>query len=1206
MPLNQTPGGENSETVPQDGQTEGSDFELQLQLFQLQRADRQLQRRQAENRREEAALTEAQRESAAELTKHAEFNKATHMTESDLLELRLLMGDTEGKETVRNMMEKEINVFVDPLKEKALSDPFAAELLDIYSSLSVSYNKATDKEPWPPKDPAKRRAVVVSIIGMRETMKVAKAYLANPGNNSGNDSMWMKVQRVTYLGSSEKSLKTVVSSGEQFNKKAAEISARVSTLFGTADKPGVYQKMADAPRYVSSNKRAMAATGLFMQQFDRFITLTRDKTKPEESVSLSIGADPKTLMEVEDSVAWMELAADALRSIGSNDSQVASYLAGTLQPTEAETVSTETPEPAKQVEEKKSTEAKEPIRTVSAPDNAYPERLKTTEQSIPTGEVEFQKWEGAWIDAGTDSVFARLQVRHKAFREIRKSNKENSLVVSSHAAMLPLIKQYAQLETSIPNEIRKKANVEDLQKIEDVLMQFDKALLSFETAWSESQKKPAATDEITSTDEPVAKRPQATLDGIVNGLMEETEPQKLTPTPAKEVAGIKTTMGAVPDVQPPVVTTPVTPVGQPKTQVEVVTPGKIRVPNGGTVQFVDAGGNVSDLYTLNIARGYNQLTLHQYGIATFNNSTNEWTMPKPPNVREVRGAIAAPVMTPEQKVQYEKFGGALSQYFQQPGGLNRLEEKLSKAMKIYEVVKKDQERFGGRLEWQTYMQEARQLYVRYRLALPSGGWPTDQNNQIELLSATAEFEQVLQDYVSESAQWKENPPPEELPVWNNTEAAKLPWRSRVENATKTYRKMKEEYGPLDAEPVKELMEKFSKTMTQYSSVYYAQTEPGQRWDEQAVAANVSQMERLIHYYGLELTKAASEPAVQPASLSVQGLLGSLQKVVQQGSDNLEVQKKMRDGMFQPGQPRFEMRKNLIYGSTLMPSPKLDDQEVKSLLWMKAHLREFAGKDGKLNAGDMDAIAGSIEQNIMSDPVGLYNTILKERGINPNSQDAKGLRMALNLEGLSESEISQLNRGRRAIRSPLMRLFMSSAQKGQLAAAEQGLMRVQSLRSEIPAQVHQRVTTELTGFMNRAHIPAYSPKGDTGHASISQASMKEFEYHVGVLKAVSQRALKDVVDRTGASIETYLPDGLSVEFIDWILDSHARPEGRKGSAPGSSFWIEGAPVSTAAERAKRNGSKVDNRTTAQTETPDELPEARLGEPEATLGTPTSLE
>ncbi len=905
-------------------------------------------------------------------------------------------------------------------------------------------------------------------------------------------------------------------------------------------------------------------------------------------------------------------------------------------PTPKEPVKEPTPTPKSspskpEVVQPPQTPEKQPEETL--PRMKFPERIAdSAKPTIANDQVSYDKWDNEWLlDTNENSVFSRIAKRYKQLKSIKDAHPDNTLAQESYETVIALVRTFDVV-------IEKGGDSVDFQNMRDteqVLMQLDQALYELEAA--SAKKKARKTPYVSpydSEDEFSSLLKRKKFDDIVDSYIEEPT----AGSPSRGVSDTKITPGSKERQNESVESSRI--VSVPRNapfQIEVrdeqtrtthtlhtITQNTTRATHG-PVQIVASPTE----WTLSVPaefRGAMRIiqngveNVYAYGI---NGTSTQVEKPavatvKPTTTREAPATVKP--ATPERQVAQPTLSrSSIAEYFQQPGGLNRLEARLSQAMQKYEVVKKDQERFGGRIEWQTYMQEARQLYVMYRLALPNGGWPTDQNNQIALLSATEQFEQVLQDYGTESATWTENPPGKEDPVWSDA-GEKLSWQDRVTRAATTYSKLQDEYGSVQDESFKEVYIKFKATMKQYSDVYLEQTKVVPR-DERAVTATVSQMERLLHYYTTKLaeekTKAESNATPTATPSGLMGLFSNataaVGKAVKQGAEDPELQKKMLEGMFKPGQSRFEIRQSLIYGSGLKPFPKLSNQEVQSLLYLKAHLKDFAGLDGRLNAGDMTAVVDRIYQDVMSRPRDLHQRILKEKNIQQGSFQDVGLQKALGLVAvMTAEESSQYNQGLNAESRPLMRFFFKAfrgADYNKLQNAKAQLGQLYAVRAQIPLEVRQNVDKELRAFLTKAHIPPTVNQRDSGHGNLTEFDMREFERHAAILKEISRRSLKDVVDRTGASIETYMPDGLSVEFIDWILDSHARPEGRKGSAPGSSFWIENAPVSTAAERAKRNGTPVDNRNTAQTDAPEVQlgePEVQLGEPEATLGTPEPLQ
>ncbi len=1317
MPEKQTP--ERGLPVP-DGQnsqpeSDGGAFELQLQLFELQQAERQLNRERERYRREEEALTEAQREARQETLKADELERTSNEATEKLIELDLRMGKSDQLKAV---VEGKDVPALKPIVDGAKKDPALAEILDAYRSVQELYSKNTEAPLWPPKTAQQRHIVASSAVAMRELLVLGKARLgAMERGVKSIDNMWLKAQRRIPLGTSADVLRATMTTKESLDATFNNLFSRASALFSTPDKPGMDAKMAQLPEYLPDDPRAMAIAEGFYVQMQRFVSLTQKKDGDGKIVS-SVSNDPAELAQVEDAIAWMERSADALNRYAAQNDRVKQYLAGTLPRAVIEEKPAEKPaaEPEAPTKIVKPSAINIEDPNVVNPKN-IPERIPENLINVSTADRVFQDWENTWIESGKNSLFDRINTQYKAFREIRRQNKEDLTVKTTYDTILPLLKRYAELEAKIPHLIGEEASVSDMRAIEDVLINLDASLFAFQLAWK--QKNAPADEEQVQQDAKIQEGlnlSQRAEDLLINGLNISVEKdageQPVVPTESASASvetaesartfniprtapfqievkddarrtrhlpftvgvdtsatrhgpvqinstkeqwtltvpsdfrgsikivqngveqqytygvngpTVETQTPATPNVQKSIPVQPTIPTVEAR-QPSVETPmsGMIRVRNGGQVQFIEQNGRVSRGFVLNRSQGYPELTLDQYGTARFLPATNEWVMQTPPNIRQVIGAIDAVPEDPATRALYEKFAPQIAEYFEQTGGLDRLVKRIEALYAGRKEMLKDKPEYGGSIEWKTYAQEMQQLVSRYLLSLSSDGWPTDQAKRIELLSVAAESEQLIADYKTDRDTWEKTPPEEQDGVWKDIEKQKLPWDKRVTDAATAYRKLKAEFESSNNTKVNEVFEDFRKTMTIYSNIYKRLTAPNIYRDDRQIVATVEQMERVLHYYEPKLRKAAE--VVQSVSNEKTGgsFLGGfldqasavVSNVTENGADNAALEKVMMDRMFKPGQSRFDIRQSLILGSTLKPLQKLSESEVESLLYIKAHLPDFAGRDGLLNGKDVSPIAELMAQNILRNPYALADRIIRERGMHPNSEEARGVKMALGLDQLRPDETSKLSMGRfmrdRPVLSLGMRLFAPRDWRYQLAKGENGIARVNQARWEIPAQVRERVLTELRGFITKSHVAIGKEQPDVGHAPLTEADMRAFEKHAAVLKEISRRSLEPVAKLTKAKIETYLPDGLSVEFIDWMLDAQTRADPVKGAPPGSTFWIEGAPVSTAAERRAKAGpvatKKPQDSAVEDADVGVDLgsPSVDLGSPSVDLGSPEPLQ
>jgi hypothetical protein len=1067
MPEKQTP--ERGLPVPdgQNNQPEGGDglFELQLKLFELKQVDRSLQRERERHRREEEALTEAQRESQQESLKADELERASNESTQKLIELDLQMG--KGDQLKAVVEGKDIpNVL--PLREAAKNDRALAQIIDAYDTMKELYKDSTSSKVWPPKTPQQRHVIAASAVAMRELLVLGQVRVdALKRGVKSSDNMWQKAQRRIPLGASSDAVAARLTTDAAVDATFKELATRASALFGTPSKPGIESKMAELSSYLPDDPRALGIAEGFMIQLQRFASLTQKKGA-DGKVTSSISSDPTELSQVEDALTWMEQSANALKRYASENSRVKQYLDGTLpkaviQPKQEDVL--ERAEEVKTVKEK--TPHKIPTKTEAKKSADMPEGIAEDVSTVPTADKAFQQWEEKWIESGKNSFFDQINTRYKAFREIRRNDRENELIVSTYDKLLPMLKQYAELESAIPRLTGQEAKTSDMRAIEQILIDIEAALTEFESAWNNKDVTPATSSVVPKKQE-VNLKPGSELDLMVKSQMQESvdSSEKDIPTPKK-----KRERKADKPVEEKVV-----PAAQ-----EKIVPQEIPVQQ-------------------NVVR---------------------------------------------QSVTRENLPTSIEGVFAD-----------------YREMLADRAILGGSIEWRTYAQEAKQLTSRYLLCLSNGNYPTDQKKMNELLTVVTEFRQLMDTYKEKRGSLPKTPQKESEKPWHIEHEEFLTWRQRISNVTPAFNKLKTEFESSDNPRLQSVYKEFDEVMSVYSRLYKKLTakEP---FDERQLTAVVGQMERVLHYYEPKLRDSATMQTVSAESKNGGGFLGGLlnkatavvSDAVQSGSEDPELQRKFMEKMFNTKQSRFEIRRELIKGTELKPLPKLSEEELASLVYLKAHLPDFAGKDGKLNGADLRSMTDILSGNVMRDPWGLYNRILQERGFHPGSQEARGIRMALGLDGLTQKESYDLNRGRRAINSPLMRLFMSRSQKAQLASAEQGLARVNQTRSEIPAQVRQKVEAELRAFIEKSHLAISNEPPDSGHGSITEADMRAFEKHTAVLKGVSDRALKDVRELTGATIETYLPDGLSVEFIDWMLDAQARPSGFIGSATGSAFWIE---------------------------------------------------
>lgn len=524
------------------------------------------------------------------------------------------------------------------------------------------------------------------------------------------------------------------------------------------------------------------------------------------------------------------------------------------------------------------------------------------------------------------------------------------------------------------------------------------------------------------------------------------------------------------------------------------------------------------------------------------------------------------VETPNKKVEkplQEKIDVAvtpdnmINAMFDRPAERTALFARIKEAYGRYSnVLMQERETYGGNPLWEAYHQEARQLIDESYEQAPGGRFPTDIARRTAMVRKIEELEKTLNEYDSVKRTWEKIPEKQE-PVWTPERVDRKAWKARAEKDVQRYNELTAKYEKSSKPEVAALYKQFNKTVWQSWEAYKSEANKPNP-DLAFIDAALGQIERIYFYYETALAQAdgTDKTEVQPVSVS---LFDSLKKRVTNGMMSIGAEKIGVKMLFNKDQSRMDIRKGMMSNANLRPMREMTDDEVRALIYLKAHIGDIAGNDGQINAGDVNAIADGIMRDIMSRPYDLYQRILKERNMNPNSKDARGLRMALNIEGLTQKEASDLNYGRSVMRRPLMRFFarmFAPDQLNKLAAAENDLRRVAQARGQIPSEVRGEIMKELSTFLAQSHQnPRLEGPVDTGHKLISEYAMGEFQKYASVVKGMGERSTKDISDATGATLSSYAPDGFSSAIIDWMLDANARPEGRAGTPPGSALWIE---------------------------------------------------
>jgi thioredoxin 1 len=655
---------------------------------------------------------------------------------------------------------------------------------------------------------------------------------------------------------------------------------------------------------------------------------------------------------------------------------------------------------------------------------------------------------------------------------------------------------------------------------------------------------------------------------------------------------------------------------------EVMTDRRILAGFGQQLNFYNPQGNIVHTAVMRPANGYDQRTpllqLGTYGYAQWNAQANAWNYEVPSWFQgrvevaggarmEVNGNVA---QRPTRHPQYGK-------YFERPNGINVLHKRIESVLRDRDtILLADRSQFGGSAKWQAYEQLCQQLYIEYDSCLDKGNWPTDMAKRSRMLTAIERLERQMAEYKAEREKLPAIPPVERDAPWNPEQEKKLAWQDRLANLDKRFKEMETKYKDSDNEQLKTLYAKFSKTGHQYWRVYapyYEAHQKRQPVDQRVLHVIADQLDRLMHYYDEAFAAAERVPAKTEVKAKG-GLFGSLSGVMAM-ADNLKAspagEKLFIETSFKEGQPHREILEKLIEGADLKTYGDMSDEAVEALIHLKARLPGIAGSDGALNAKDIDPITNSIYGHIMTDTNGLYARVLKEKGFHPYSKEARGIRMALNMEGMTQKETSDLSMGRfmrdRPFLSLLPRMFANIAKpnwRSDLAEGENGIVQVQQARSQIPYEVRQKIYQGLVDFFRTAHIPAYNENRDTGHANVTEADLLALKEYAAALLGVSQGSIQEIKEKTGATtIEAYLPTGLSVAFVDDLLDNHARPEDKRrhGVPTGSKFWIEGAP-DTAVEPGMEENTDDENKTP---KSPTTIEQPRLAKQEQVKPVPETI-
>ncbi|HVW67203.1 MAG TPA: thioredoxin domain-containing protein [Candidatus Peribacteraceae bacterium] len=557
---------------------------------------------------------------------------------------------------------------------------------------------------------------------------------------------------------------------------------------------------------------------------------------------------------------------------------------------------------------------------------------------------------------------------------------------------------------------------------------------------------------------------------------------------------------------------------------------------------------------------------------------------------------------------------------------NEYKDVINKAFDRYaKTVDADRKNFGEYAPWQAFEQDCRQHIQEYYEASRTG-WPTDRKTVDDMNRAISALNATLKTYETAKEKFpKPSDKTKQLPVEHLDahleDIATFDWRKTAEKIFGKEGRIASMRKEFDVLKDSDVYKRFENTVSQYVDVYKTYAPNQKVKDEKMMRTIVWEMNQMIDAYDEALAKEKANGQLASTSKNI---FGSWTKTIKTQGANIVL-----PSYFNKDMNDVDMRKSVIDLSKKEAFTDLTREQLDALLYIKTYLPELAGaspkdKDIRLNREDIGPISKSVRESLFKEPAALYERILKDQQIDPRSEEAKGLRIILNqLSPAERAEYEQqmaelrsapaklqqgqmqlnqgaqqLQRGYRYNRPLLNFLTMGAINRAvvqgeaKYAAGQQqyndgwnryqdGLRKVarlEKMRGDLPGMVEATIAERLTSSFDQARVRP-STGTDQKPRKVTEAMLNTFEDKLHIVQQIGDEKAKEKINElTGRTIEVYMPNGITMNAVEWMLQSHNKPVPMNGLPPELALWInpgktiEGESKRMIAEKPKTRGSK----------------------------------
>ncbi len=542
-------------------------------------------------------------------------------------------------------------------------------------------------------------------------------------------------------------------------------------------------------------------------------------------------------------------------------------------------------------------------------------------------------------------------------------------------------------------------------------------------------------------------------------------------------------------------------------------------------------------------------------------------------VGSVEGAVPAKVSNPSTTTKLESKPPTST--------APNLHQILTRDFARYtETIYADQNKCRGVVTWQACQQEYLQIVSDYQKITGNGAtWPTTREAQQKLLALSGRLNDLLDHYDERrdaTLKAAERTPSKPVMTSDISTMKEMPWQSRQ---SELFSRLKSVYEKIEARRVDRSKEPSEDQSQEISSEKrfiettnkFAEISNSHRHDN-----DPKMMSTMLKHW-----EFAVDQFVAPRTKSANGLFNVEDNLSALGSMKQQIIDWRYSGKTAP----IELREQLMKDASMIPAPVPTAKQLESLLFMDSRFAAIAGPvlpgEGSphFNYADTSALAQKLAGDRIANPNQLAADAIAKIGISPTSQEARGVRIGLGVEGLTADEQRQMTRAQNFVdRHPRLNGPIARAAKAGLAEAHSGLARAHAAGVQIKGEVPAIAEKSLEGALQPIGV-IRGDRVDPTPRTVTESEMRLFQHHAAVVATMSNGNLKSIEQLSGTKISTFLPHGISQDFIRFMVGSVTLAHAPTGIPPGVALRLvpdtalpTGSPAQTktVGEQPKKNG------------------------------------